>query len=121
MYQYGTTREHLAEVAVAARKWAQLTPGAFARDPLSVEEVLASRFVSPPITALDCCLMTDGGTVYLESGFSESTRKELAARGHHVDVGASGHGGYQAIKRDEKNGVWFGASESRKDGHAAGY
>jgi acetyl-CoA acetyltransferase len=65
MYEYGTTREQMAEVAVSARKWGQLTPGAFARDPLTVEDVLASRFVNPPITALDCCLMTDGGTAMI--------------------------------------------------------
>ncbi len=61
MYQYGTTRQHLAEVAVAARKWAQLNPKAFARDPLSIEEVLHSRMISSPLTVRDCCLVTDGG------------------------------------------------------------
>lgn len=60
MYQYGTTREHLAEVAVAARRWAQLNPLAYARDPLTVEDVLASRMISDPLTVRDCCLVTDG-------------------------------------------------------------
>jgi acetyl-CoA acetyltransferase len=61
MHQYGTTREHLAHIAVAARQWAQLNPLAYARDPLSVEQVLASRLVSDPLSVLDCCLVTDGG------------------------------------------------------------
>lgn len=61
MHQYGTTREQLAEVAVAARKWARLNPKAFVRDPLTVEDVLNSRMVSEPLTARDCCLVTDGG------------------------------------------------------------
>jgi acetyl-CoA acetyltransferase len=61
MYQYGTTREQLAEVAVAAREWARRNPKAFARDPLTVEDVLSSRMVSSPLTARDCCLVTDGG------------------------------------------------------------
>jgi acetyl-CoA acetyltransferase len=61
MYEYGTTREQLAEVAVAARRWATLNPAAFDRAPLSVEDVLASRMVSSPLTVRDCCLFTDGG------------------------------------------------------------
>ena len=60
MHEYGTTREHLAEVAVAARKWAQLNPDAFARDSLTIEDVLAARMVSDPLTVRDCCLVTDG-------------------------------------------------------------
>jgi acetyl-CoA acetyltransferase len=65
MYQYGTTRTQLAEVAVAARKWAQLNPEAFSRDPLSVDDVLASRMISDPLTVRDCCLVTDGGGAYV--------------------------------------------------------
>ena len=61
MHQYGTTREDLAHIAVAARQWAQLNPLAYARDPLSIEQVLASRLVSDPLSVLDCCLVTDGG------------------------------------------------------------
>ena len=60
MHQYGTTREHLAEVAVAARKWAQLNPDAFSRDDLTIDYVLGSRMVSDPLTVRDCCLVTDG-------------------------------------------------------------
>jgi acetyl-CoA acetyltransferase len=61
MHQYGTTREQLADVAVAARDWARLNPDAFARDPLSRAEVLASRMISDPLTKADSCLVTDGG------------------------------------------------------------
>ncbi|MBZ8134795.1 acetyl-CoA acetyltransferase [Afifella sp. IM 167] len=60
MHEYGTTREDLASVAVSARKWAAKNPLAFARDPLSVEDVLASRMISDPLSLLDCCLVTDG-------------------------------------------------------------
>ncbi len=60
MHQYGTTREQLAAVAVAARAWANRNPDAFARGPLTVEDVLASRVVSDPLSVLDCCLVTDG-------------------------------------------------------------
>ena len=61
MHEYGTTRAQLAEVAVAARQWAQLNPKAFVRDPLTVEDVLARPMISTPFTSLDCCLVTDGG------------------------------------------------------------
>ena len=61
MHEYGTTREQLAEVAVAARRWAQLNPMAFDRDDLTIEDVIGSRMVSSPLTIRDCCLVTDGG------------------------------------------------------------
>ena len=60
MHEYGTTRRQLAEVAVAARQWAQRNPAAFMRDDLSIDDVLASRMVSDPLTVRDCCLVTDG-------------------------------------------------------------
>ena len=61
MHQYGTTREQLAAVAVAARDWALLNPAAWEKKPLTIEAVLASRMISYPFTVRDCCLVTDGG------------------------------------------------------------
>jgi acetyl-CoA acetyltransferase len=61
MYEFGTTREQLAEVAVAARQWALLNPVAWEKKPLTVDDVLASKMVSHPLTVRDCCLVTDGG------------------------------------------------------------
>ena len=61
MHEYGTTREQLAEVAVAAKEWAKLNPKAFMRGDLSVQDVLDSRMVSSPLCVRDCCLVTDGG------------------------------------------------------------
>jgi gamma-glutamyltranspeptidase/glutathione hydrolase len=66
-------------------------------------------------------VMTDGGTVYLESGFGEEVRRKLAAMGHRIATERTDYGGYQAIRRDHVQGVWYGASEARKDGQAAGY
>jgi acetyl-CoA acetyltransferase len=60
MYQYGTTRRQLAEVAVAARGWANRNPEAFAKGPLTIEDCLAARVVSDPLSTRDCCLITDG-------------------------------------------------------------
>jgi len=61
MHEFGTTREQLAEVAVAARKWAQMNPVAFDRRPLDIAGVLGAKMVSYPFTVRDCCLVTDGG------------------------------------------------------------
>ena len=65
--------------------------------------------------------MTDGGIVFLETGISPLNLRELARKGHKVQHTVGGYGGYQAILWDDKNGVYYGASESRKDGQAAGY
>ena len=61
MHEFGTTREQLADVAVAARAWAQHNPEAFERGPLSRADVLGARMVGDPLTVRDCCLVTDGG------------------------------------------------------------
>jgi gamma-glutamyltranspeptidase/glutathione hydrolase len=65
--------------------------------------------------------LEDGGVVLLESGFSETVKQELLRRGHRLESALGGHGGYQAIMKDPVTGVYVGASESRKDGQAAGY
>jgi gamma-glutamyltranspeptidase/glutathione hydrolase len=65
--------------------------------------------------------MTDGGIVYLESGIQYETIRQLLGKGHQIQYINGIYGGYQAIKWDEKNKVYIGASESRKDGQAAGY
>lgn len=65
--------------------------------------------------------MTSGGILHLESGFRTEVIQKLMTMGHIIQWDLGGYGGYQAIMRDEKNKVWFGASESRKDGQAAGY
>lgn len=61
MHEFGTRREHLAEVAVAARHWANLNPEAYHRGVLSIDDVLNSPMVADPLSRLDCCLVTDGG------------------------------------------------------------
>jgi len=61
MHAYGTTREQMAAVAVAAREWAQLNPAAWDKKPLTIEGVMTARPISAPFTVRDCCLSTDGG------------------------------------------------------------
>ena len=68
MAKYGTTKEQLAEIAVATRAWAGLNPKAMYRDPITVQDVLNSRMICWPFNLLDCCLVTDaGGGVVLTS------------------------------------------------------
>jgi acetyl-CoA acetyltransferase len=68
MHQYGTTHEQLAEIAVATRKWASLNPKAMMRDPITIDDVLSSRWIAYPFHLLDCCLVTDaGGAVVITS------------------------------------------------------
>ena len=61
MKQYGMTHEQLASVAVAQREWAGMNPRAMYRDPITVDDVLASRVIAYPFHLLECCLVTDGG------------------------------------------------------------
>jgi acetyl-CoA acetyltransferase len=59
--RYGTSAEQLAEIAVAMRHHASLNPAAKMRQPITVDDVLASRMVSEPLHLLDCCIISDGG------------------------------------------------------------
>ncbi len=61
MHDYGTTPEQLAEIAVTTRLHASMNPAAKYREPITVEDVLASRVISSPLHLLDCCIISDGG------------------------------------------------------------
>jgi acetyl-CoA acetyltransferase len=65
MAVYGTTSEQLAEIAVSTRAWATRNPRARFREPLTVDEVLASEYVCAPLRKLDCCLRTDGAGAFV--------------------------------------------------------
>jgi len=66
-------------------------------------------------------VMKNGGVVNLETGFSSQVIHDLQKRGHNIRSEPGAFGGYQAIMKHPDFGVYFGASESRKDGQAAGY
>ncbi len=66
-------------------------------------------------------VMTRGGIVSLESGIDYKVRRDLVEMGHRLQINVGSFGGYQAIMYDGEQGVYYGASESRKDGQAAGY
>jgi acetyl-CoA acetyltransferase len=80
MHEYGTTREQMAAVAVAAREWALLNPAAWEKKPLTIDGVLSARMVSYPLTVRDCCLVTDGGgaVVVTSAERAKSLRKQPA-------------------------------------------
>jgi acetyl-CoA acetyltransferase len=80
MHEFGTTREQLAAVAVAAREWALMNPVAWEKKPLTIDGVLSARMVSYPFTVRDCCLVTDGGgaVVVTSAGRAKSLKKKPA-------------------------------------------
>lgn len=94
MHQYGTTREQLAKVAVSARRWAQLNPDAFVRDPLTVEQCLSARMICDPLTRFDCCLLTDGAAAIVMTRADQA--RDLAARPAYV-LGAAAASTHQQI------------------------
>jgi acetyl-CoA acetyltransferase len=96
MHQYGTTKEQLGEVAIAARKWAQLNPEATMREDLTLESYMAARMICDPFSARDCCLVSDGAAAvvmmradqaadhckrpaYLLGAAAETTHREIAS------------------------------------------
>jgi gamma-glutamyltranspeptidase/glutathione hydrolase len=81
----------------------------------------AARWQHDGSTDYDHPKMADGGYVCLESGIPWDVVAELKRRGHDIRIDLGGFGGYQAIQWDAKNHVYIGASESRKDGQAAGW
>ena len=87
MHEFGTTREQLAEVAVAARGWANRNPGAFKRGPLTVADVLDAPMVCDPLGLRDCCLVTDGGAaVVVTAGESGVVVAGAAEAGWHRHI-----------------------------------
>jgi acetyl-CoA acetyltransferase len=72
MHEFGTTRAQLAQVAVAARRWAQLNPMATLRDELTVEQVLAAPQIASPFSKFDCCLISDGGAAIVVTSSAEA-------------------------------------------------
>ena len=116
MHEFGTTREQLSAVAVAAREWAARNERAFARDPLTLDDVAGARMISTPLTSRDACLVTDGG--------GRAARHERRARGvaapaaraaarrrrgalapqHLADAGPGPHGGDRVLRARVRDG-----------------
>ena len=84
MHEYGTTRAQLAQVALAARQWANGNPEAFAKGPLTLDDLLGARMLSSPLSVKDCCLVTDGAAAIL------LTRADRASHGPKAPVAVLG-------------------------------
>ena len=87
MHEFGTTSEQLAQIAVSTRQWAPLNPRARYRDPLTVDDVLASPLQVSPLHLLDCCLVTDGAGAFVMTSAERARYLRQAAglrprRGH---------------------------------------
>jgi acetyl-CoA acetyltransferase len=76
MYEYGTTIEQLAEIAVSSRYNASLNPDAYYRDLITIDDVQSSRMMADPLTKLHCCIRSDGGGAVVLT--SEERARDLA-------------------------------------------
>ena len=76
MHEFGTTAEQLAQIAVSTREWAAMNPRARYRDPITIDDVLASPMQSDPLHLLDCCLVTDGAGAFVMT--SSERARDLA-------------------------------------------
>ncbi|MGZ8751810.1 MAG: acetyl-CoA acetyltransferase [Acidimicrobiia bacterium] len=88
MYEYGTTSEQLASIAVQIREHAGRNPNAMYRDPITVDDVLGSKLVADPLHKLDCCVVSDGGCAIILT--TEDRARDLAHRPVYVRGAAAG-------------------------------
>lgn len=109
MNTYGTTSEQLAHIAVAQREWAAMNPLAQMRDPITVADHQASRWVAEPFRLLDCCLVTNGGIALIVT--SADRAAALAQPPVHVLGWGQSHPG-QFLRRSDKYGLLSGAVQS---------
>ena len=89
MYEYGTTREQLAEIRVAASEHAQYNEDAMFQEPVTVEDVIDSRPISEPLHLLDCCVISDGGgaVVVVDADIAEELERDcVPVLGHGESV-----------------------------------
>ena len=99
MYEYGTTPEQLANVAIAHRTHASMNPGAQFQELFTLEEYLASRWVAEPFRLLDCCPVSDGGAAYIIT--TEENAKELKKDPIYIEGIGQGHPSWDFFRRPE--------------------
>ncbi|MHB1585462.1 MAG: acetyl-CoA acetyltransferase [Acidimicrobiales bacterium] len=96
MFEYGTTSEQLAEIAVGVREYAGLNPSAQYRDPITVEDVVGSRMIADPLHKLDCCVISDGGGAFVMT--TAERARDLPKKPVHV-LGAAGAQSHWSISQ----------------------
>ena len=107
MDRFGTTSEQLGHVAVAQRQWAGLNPAAQLRDPITVADHQASRWIVEPFHLLDCCLVSNGGVAVIVT--TAERAKSLAQPPVHVLGWAQSHPGHY-LRRNPDFGLVSGAA-----------
>ncbi len=109
MARYGTTSEQLGAIAVATREWASRNPLAQMRDPITIEDHQASRWVSEPLHLLDCCLVSNGAIAVVLTGADRA--RDLARPPVHLWGWGQGHPGHRK-ERGSEFGLTTGAVSS---------
>jgi acetyl-CoA acetyltransferase len=109
MLTYGTTSEDFGAVSVAQRAWATMNPHAQMRQPITIDDHQASRWVADPLHLLDCCLVSNGGVAVVVT--SEGRARSLAQPPVHVRGWAQSHPGH-LFDRDENFGLVTGAAKA---------
>ncbi|GAA1835889.1 thiolase [Pseudonocardia ailaonensis] len=112
MEAYGTTSEQFGAVAVAQRRWAALNPLAEMREPLTLGQHQASRWIAEPLHLLDCCLVSNGGAAVVVTRADRAA--DLAQPPVHVLGVGQGHPGHPAA-RGSGFGLTTGAATSGPD------
>ena len=109
MMTYGTTSEQFGHIAIAQRKWAALNPRAQLREPVTMADYLASRWIAEPFRLLDCCLVSNGGIAVIVT--SAERAAALAQPPVHVLGWAQSHPGHSMARSDDF-GLVSGAARS---------
>ena len=99
MYEYGTTKEQLAYVAMTHRHHASMNDNAIFRDPFTIDEYLDSRWVAEPFNLLDCCPVSDGGAAYIIT--TEERAKELTKTPVFIDGIGQNHPSWEFFRRKD--------------------
>jgi acetyl-CoA acetyltransferase len=109
MMTYGTTSEQLGHIAIAQRQWAALNPLAQLREPITMADYLAARWIAEPFRLLDCCLVSNGGIAVIVT--SAERAAALAQPPVHVLGWAQSHPGHSMGRYDDF-GLVTGAARS---------
>jgi len=109
MMTYGTTSEQFGHIAIAQRKWAALNPRAQLRQPVTMADYLASRWIAEPFRLLDCCLVSNGGIAVIVT--SAERAAAMAQPPVHVLGWAQSHPGHSMARSDDF-GLVSGAARS---------
>jgi acetyl-CoA acetyltransferase len=99
MEAFGTTSEQLGAIAVAQRQWATMNPRARFREPITIDDHQASRYIAEPLHLLDCCMVSNGGVAVVVS--SAERARDLAQPPVYIWGGAQAHPGYAMAKGSE--------------------